>query len=660
MKLKTKLIILFISVALISILPIALLGYSYINNQATHNIDEKITATADGTVSKLNEWIIENAKVVETIGIVINSTADKDKLSVDYLQALKADSNSKNISDIYIGFEDGTFIDGSGWVPDADYDPRTRSWYKGVKESGKLYVCDPYLDKVTNQYAVSIGYPLVDKNGSFYGVVSEDILLSTITDEVNKVNLEDKGYGFLIDKNGLILAHPDQKLLNSNYKDNAELNGIVPEAFSKKSGEKDYEFEGLKKVVEYREIPATGWLFGISVDKDKAYHDIGILRNNYIIIILITIIVVAIIALLVGIAITKPIIGLKNIMEAAGKNNDLTVHFKSKSKDEINDMVQAFNMFTGSIRNSFASVADEAKCVEADVCSIAENIDKLNANIEDVSATTQELAAGMEETAASSEEMNASTNEIELAVGEIAKKAQEGSKTAYEISIRAEKLKATAMQSQKTALDMKKSIDDKLKIALQQSDAVEEIRTLADGILQITSQTNLLALNAAIEAARAGEAGKGFAVVADEIRKLADTSKDTVVQIQAVTKTVIEAVGNLKASSEEVLQFIENQVVNDYSNMVATGEQYNVDASMVNDLVNDFSATSEELLASVQDIGKAINEVTRASGEGAEGTSNIAQKASEIVEMAEKVERDALNSRNSADKLQSLIKQFKI
>ena len=77
---------------------------------------------------------------------------------------------------------------------------------------------------------------------------------------------------------------------------------------------------------------------------------------------------------------------------------------------------------------------------------------------------------------------------------------------------------------------------------MEDARVVENIGVLSDSIMNITSQTNLLALNAAIEAARAGEAGKGFSVVADEIGKLAEQSKETILQIQSVTDEVKGAV----------------------------------------------------------------------------------------------------------------------
>ena len=149
---------------------------------------------------------------------------------------------------------------------------------------------------------------------------------------------------------------------------------------------------------------------------------------------------------------------------------------------------------------------------------------------------------------------------------------------------------------------------------------------LSNTILDITSQTNLLALNAAIEAARAGEAGRGFAVVADEIRSLAENSKNAANEIQKVTNDVILSVENLSINSQEILGFIDKTVISDYASMVNISDQYNKDAELVNDIVTDLSATTEQLSASIQNMVKAINEVTSATNEGALGTSNIAEK----------------------------------
>lgn len=122
----------------------------------------------------------------------------------------------------------------------------------------------------------------------------------------------------------------------------------------------------------------------------------------------------------------------------------------------------------------------------------------------------------------------------------------------------------------------------KLSKAIEDTKSVDEINKLLEAILDITDQTNLLALNAAIEAARAGEAGKGFAVVAEEVRKLAEESSNTAGQIQKITETVVSSVKELANNSQQLLDFMNVNIVKDYDDFVWTGDSYSNDAKYYN------------------------------------------------------------------------------
>lgn len=285
---------------------------------------------------------------------------------------------------------------------------------------------------------------------------------------------------------------------------------------------------------------------------------------------------------------------------------------------------------------------------------------EFNQHIEDVSATTEELSAGMEETAASTQEMNAVSIEIDNAVESIASKAQEGAVSAGNISRKANDLTENFLASQRNALKVFLDAKQKLEKALEESKAVEQINTLTDAILQVTSQTNLLALNAAIEAARAGEAGRGFAVVADEIRKLAQDSQDTATQIQSITRNVIQSVENLSNSSNRLLSFMATDVDSDYKTMLKATDEYKNDTRLFDSLTSDFSVAAEELSTSMSNMIKAINEITCAANEGANGTANIAQKAGAIVEMSNDVIKQVGACQNSEDKLTRSVAKFKL
>ena len=179
-------------------------------------------------------------------------------------------------------------------------------------------------------------------------------------------------------------------------------------------------------------------------------------------------------------------------------------------------------------------------------------------------------------------------------------------------------------------------------------------------IFPITGQTNLLALNASIEAARAGEAGKGFAVVAEEIRVLAEQSKDAVANIQAVTENVDNAVANLANDSNHLLDFVDTDIVKSFGDFEKMADDYNMDASKINDLVSDFSATSEELVASISNITEAIEGITSASNDSAAGTTNIAQKTVSIAGESAEVMKGVKTAEASAGELRKNVSNFVI
>ena len=373
-------------------------------------------------------------------------------------------------------------------------------------------------------------------------------------------------------------------------------------------------------------------------------------------------IVVAILVALIAIDITKSLRKIKEQFEVIAGGNFATKMQQPmlKRKDDFGQLANALETMRESVRSLLAQVKNEAANIDKVVETIDTNVYNLNAEIEDVSATTEELAASSEETAASAEQINGMTQQIEEAAREIAIRAQDGATESQDIHKRAVKTKDDTVENRQKVKQMMADIRVNLEQALEDAKVVAQIGVLADSILNITAQTNLLALNASIEAARAGEAGKGFAVVAEEIRVLAEQSKDAVANIQAVTENVNKAVGNLTSDSNRLLDFVDTDIVECLNGFEKMADDYNMDASNINDLVSDFSATSEELVASISNITQAIDGITSASNDSATGTTNIAQKTIVIVKGSEAVMNGAKTAEASAAELRKNVNNFVI
>jgi len=359
--------------------------------------------------------------------------------------------------------------------------------------------------------------------------------------------------------------------------------------------------------------------------------------------------------------ITKGLLKTVSALDQVAKG-DLSVPVDGKllqRKDEVGMLLRALDSMQNAMNQLVGRVKSEAAELEGIVQRVNDDANILTEEIESVSATTEELAAGMEETAASSEEMAATSQDMERAVHSIAQKSEEGAKKANEITRRAKDTQVRVESAQSNAMKVFEETKGALEKAIENSRVVEQINVLSQAIMQITTQTNLLALNASIEAARAGEAGKGFAVVAEEISKLADASKNTVIEIQGITGKVSEAVYNLSLHSNELLKFMSNDVNQDYQTLIEVAEKYNDDASYVDNMVTDFSATAQELLASISEVITGIDAVAIAAQEGAQGTSDIANRNSSVNMHAAEILSQVVKSKDIAEQLGRAVAIFK-
>lgn len=350
---------------------------------------------------------------------------------------------------------------------------------------------------------------------------------------------------------------------------------------------------------------------------------------------------------------------MKMITEIDGGSGDLTAHLKVRGNDEIGQMVRGFNQFIDVLRNLIEKIKKGSGELEHTAASVDNGVRAAGDKITGTSATMEQLAASMEEVSATVINITENIESIRKDITVMADKTGEGLERVDSIRQKAEGMKADATASQVSAADMVARISGELSTAIEQSKQVEEINKLTDEILSISSQTNLLALNASIEAARAGEAGKGFAVVADEIRKLADESRNTANGIQNISKMVTESVENLAGNAGKMLDFVNQDVLNDYKGMVESGETYNEDAVQMNEMMQDLQSVAENLRRAANEISEAADGVSNAVNQSAAGVSNAAEYTSELAGHMTGINESVEKNVNIAETLKNEVAGFR-
>lgn len=364
-------------------------------------------------------------------------------------------------------------------------------------------------------------------------------------------------------------------------------------------------------------------------------------------------------AYILGKNIVNPLMKIKEFANRLS-NYDFSIPIVITRKDEFGQTGLSLNAAQENVSNLVKLIMENSQDMTASSEELSAIVEEVSSKAEAIDEAVNNITAGMQESSATTEEISASVQEVDSSINILSSRAMEGSNNANEFKVRATEVKSNsdkAIAETRNLYDIKQNNMEK---TIEDGKVVDSIKIMADTIGSIAQQTNLLALNAAIEAARAGEQGRGFAVVAEEVRKLTEQSSEAVINIQDTIVKVQNAFKSSIDTGSDILEFINTRVHEQLDAYGQTGNQYFNDSDFVSKMSEEIAAMSEEITATVGEGSDAIQNMADASQKSSEEAVTIKEGMGETTKAIEQVALTAQSQAELAERLNEVIKRFKI
>jgi len=619
----------YISVSILVALSLIILGSINIYNLQNEMVSSLVHETEiklQSQVSNMETWYNSKHHAIEE-GAHTFSLSLTDKENLELVDLLK---NSGQFSTVAIAYTNGTSYLSRNHQILRNNTLQNRPWYTEAMHSNALKVTDIYKDLQTGKKTISLITP-VTKNGQKIGVLIGDIVISTVTSSIDKVRFAG-GAATLVDRHSIFFASDDPSDIGKTPSQVNPVFSDMERAFeTQQKGHLSFPYLGKEFTGYFQRIHLTGdnhWTLMVFIDKSTALASVDKAKWHAIWTGL-ALLILSCCGVIASIQQAyKPLLRLKQaILGLSQGSGDLTSRLEVNGHDDLAQISQGFNNFTGQLQTMMLQIAQTGQNISSSITQLGHSAKENEQKLLSHSAETEQVVTAITE-------MSESAHSVAINVTESNKLTASASKGARESLV----VVNEAVDNVSTLVNEVELMSERISAMNADTLKINDVVNVIEGI---SEQTNLLALNAAIEAARAGEQGRGFAVVADEVRALAVRTQSSTSEISSMLQNLLDATNSVVSSMKQTQDQCQSTAgttahvstrltdmsesvheIDDVSNQIATSteEQSRVTEELsrnmlaIRDIVESLLVSGHQTVSATEQLAKANNELDQLVG----------------------------------------------